>query len=103
MSSRADWGYWDFVEAGVPIPQPFGEGWSDYCKVKQKAAAEYVARNPRHTLQPASVTSGRCLACGGLMPVGKRGHAKTCSPRCRKAYSRGVIVQLEDIDNTEMD
>ncbi|MEW2245677.1 DNA primase, partial [Streptomyces sp. NPDC026666] len=29
-----------------------------------------------------------CEQCGGPMPLMARAHAKTCSPRCRKALSR---------------
>ena len=83
------WGYWDYRTAGRAAPEPYEPEWGDLCEAIQRAAkvAPAAAKSRRKVVtlaQPVSVT--RCAECG--CELEKRRGAKTCSAKCRKAYSR---------------
>jgi len=85
------WGYWDYINAGMNVPQPFDENWYDYQQAKSADWMNYWKSSKKKyrvtQAQPVSVT--RCAVCDKAM--NKRGDAKTCSPKCRKALSRKKV------------
>jgi len=92
------WGYWDYVNAGEMPPEPFSEGWSDYCETIQEAADAYRQQHPKPLshLAAAKCDNNKCLVCGVEL-TGKRNGARTCGPKCRKALSRRAEVnEMED-------
>lgn len=56
------------------------------CQYRNRVTFLPADAQPETTAE--SVTND-CVVCGQVL-VGKRPHTKTCSPRCRKALSRGA-------------
>lgn len=55
---------------------------------------------PREAYRPRSKENRLCFNCGNAFET-TRADAKTCSPRCRAAFSRAIKKAMADNGTTE--